>query len=92
MVQNDLIAAFEKAQTDVKTLKKRPSNEQLGLLYAYFKQATVGDVAGKRPGLLDMVGRYKYDAWKKCEQMSVDDAMAHYCDLVHHLLADPNLN
>lgn len=92
MAQNDLGAAFEKAQVEVKTLKKRPSNEQLGLLYAYFKQATIGDIVGKRPGLLDMVGRYKYDAWKKCERMTADDAMSHYCDLVSHLLADPHLN
>ncbi|MEZ4225932.1 MAG: acyl-CoA-binding protein [Polyangiaceae bacterium] len=55
---------FERAQADVKTLKKVPSNDDLLKLYGLFKQATVGDVAGKRPGMLDPKGRAKYDAWE----------------------------
>ena len=60
---SDLDAAFEQAQKDVKTLTERPSNDDLLALYSLFKQATDGDVSGKRPGMLDMVGRAKYDAW-----------------------------
>ncbi|HWU67873.1 MAG TPA: acyl-CoA-binding protein, partial [Stenotrophobium sp.] len=59
----DLKPLFEKALKDVKTLTKRPSNDDLLTLYALFKQATDGDVSGSRPGMLDMVGRAKYDAW-----------------------------
>lgn len=32
-------------------------------IYALFKQATKGDVVGSRPGMIDFVGRAKYDAW-----------------------------
>ncbi len=72
------MSAFEKAQADIKTLKSRPGNEDMLFLYAHYKQASSGDVDGKRPGMLDMVGRAKYDAWAKLEGMSQKDAEAQY--------------
>ena len=47
---------------------KRPSNDQLLDLYAFYKQATEGDVSGSRPGMLDLKGRAKYDAWAEPER------------------------
>ncbi|MGB1581359.1 MAG: acyl-CoA-binding protein, partial [Nevskiales bacterium] len=67
---SDLQAQFEQAQVDVKTLTERPSNDDLLTLYATFKQATAGDVSGKRPGMMDFVGRAKFDAWEKLKGMS----------------------
>ena len=52
-------AQFEQAQKDVKTLSKKPDNDDLLFLYAHYKQGSAGDVSGKRPGMLDMVGRAK---------------------------------
>ena len=83
---SDLQAAFEQAQVDVKTLTERPSNDDLLTLYATFKQATAGDVSGKRPGMMDMVGRAKYDAWAKLSGQSSDEAMQAYIDKVNSLL------
>jgi acyl-CoA-binding protein len=83
---SDLKSAFERAQADVKTLTERPSNDDLLALYAHFKQATDGDVSGKRPGMLDMVGRAKYDAWAGLKGMSKEDAMQKYIDKVNELL------
>jgi diazepam-binding inhibitor (GABA receptor modulating acyl-CoA-binding protein) len=82
----DLKAQFEKAQADVKTLTKRPSNDDMLFLYAHFKQASAGDVSGSRPGMMDMVGRAKYDAWAKLKGMSKDDAMKKYVAKVESLL------
>lgn len=82
----DLKADFEKAQADVKTITKRPSNDDFLFLYAYFKQANAGDVSGSRPGMMDMVGRAKYDAWSKIKGTSKDDAMKKYIDKVGSLL------
>ena len=56
---------FEDAQRRVKTLTQSPSTDHLLELYALYKQGTVGDVDGKRPGMLDLKGRAKYDAWAK---------------------------
>ena len=76
---------FEEAQAKVKTLTSRPSNDELLQLYALYKQGTVGDVSGKRPGMLDMKGRAKYDAWSKVKGKSADDAKAAYVSLVQKL-------
>lgn len=83
---SDLETKFEQAQQDVKTLTQRPSNDDLLSLYAHFKQATEGDVQGKRPGFTDMVGRAKYDAWAKLKGASQDEAKQAYIDKVNSLL------
>jgi diazepam-binding inhibitor (GABA receptor modulator, acyl-CoA-binding protein) len=82
----DLKAQFEKAQQDVNSLTKRPSNEDFLFLYSHFKQANMGDAKGDRPGMLDMVGRAKYDAWAKLKGVKADDAMKRYVDKVTALL------
>ena len=73
---------FTQAQTRVKSLSRTPSNDELLDLYALYKQATAGDVDGKRPGMLDLKGRAKYDAWAGKRGTSKDDAMTKYVDLV----------
>ena len=50
--------------------------------------ATEGDVRGERPGLLDLRGRAKYDAWTKRKGTSKDDAMKKYVVLVDKLAAE----
>jgi len=76
---------FEAAVADSKKLPERPSNDVLLQLYALYKQATDGDVEGKRPGFTDMVGRAKYDAWAAIKGKSGDEAMQEYVDLIESL-------
>ncbi len=75
------------AQERVKTLTTRPSNDTLLELYSLFKQATEGDVQGKRPGMLDLKGRAKYDAWAGRKGVAREAAMQQYVALVDRLLA-----
>ncbi len=82
----DLSAKFEDAQVRVKQLSKSPSTDDLLELYALYKQATAGDVSGSRPGMLDMKGRAKFDAWTKKKGTSKDDAMTKYVALVGRLV------
>lgn len=77
--------SFEQAQARVKTLTTRPSNETLLELYSLYKQATAGDASGKRPGMFDMVGRAKYDAWAGRKGMTKDAAMQAYIAVVDRL-------
>ena len=77
--------SFEKAAADAQNLTERPSNADLLKLYSLYKQATEGDVQGKRPGMMDIKGRAKYDAWAEVEGLSADDAMQQYVDLVESL-------
>jgi diazepam-binding inhibitor (GABA receptor modulator, acyl-CoA-binding protein) len=79
---------FNEAKARVEKLGKRPSNDQLLDLYAFYKQATEGDVSGSRPGMLDFKGRAKYDAWAGRKGLSKDDAMKKYAALVDKLAAE----
>lgn len=81
----DLKAAFEKAVAESKQLPEKPDNMTLLKIYSLYKQATEGDVEGKRPGFTDMVGRAKYDAWAELKGTSSDDAMHGYIDLIESL-------
>jgi acyl-CoA-binding protein len=82
---SDLAAKFENAQARAKKLTKTPSNDDLLELYALYKQATAGDVSGSRPGMLDLKGRAKFDAWGKKKGISKDDAMTKYVAFVDKL-------
>jgi len=70
--------AFTKAAEDVKKLTKSPDNNELLVLYGLFKQATVGDCNTSRPGMLDLKGKAKWDAWDGRKGMSTDDAEKEY--------------
>jgi acyl-CoA-binding protein len=47
-----------------------------------FKQAPQGDATGSRPGMLDVRGRAKFDAWAKHKGKTKDAAMEAYIALV----------
>lgn len=76
---------FAAAQERVKKLSRRPSNDRLLALYGLYKQASEGDVAGKRPGLLDPKGRAKHDAWESRRGTDRGAAMQAYVALVEEL-------
>nr|CAH7717888.1 unnamed protein product [Callosobruchus chinensis]CAH7751913.1 unnamed protein product [Callosobruchus chinensis] len=64
----------------------QPSNELMLRFYSYFKQATQGPCTGTRPAFWDVVGRAKYDAWKKLGDMSKEEAMAKYVNELHAIV------
>ena len=76
---------FEAAVSRSKDLTKRPSNEELLLLYALYKQATEGDVSGDRPGGFDFKAIAKYDAWAEIKGKAKTEAMQEYIQLVERL-------
>ena len=80
-----LQAAFDKAVAESKTLPEKPDNMTLLKIYALYKQASAGDVEGKRPGFTDMVARAKFDAWAALKGKSADEAMQEYIDLIESL-------
>ncbi len=82
---SELKKKFDAAVADSKKLPERPSNDVLLQIYALYKQATDGDVEGKRPGFTDMVGRVKFDAWAGLKGKGGDEAMQEYVDLIESL-------
>ncbi|KAI8149511.1 acyl CoA binding protein-domain-containing protein [Fennellomyces sp. T-0311] len=58
----------------------QPTREEKLELYAYYKQVSHGNVNTPRPGLFDMVGRAKWDAWKKLEGIDRLEARYRYTE------------
>ena len=81
----DLRQRFEASVAQSKQLPERPDNATLLKIYALYKQATDCDASGKRPGMTDMVGRFKWDAWNELKGLSSDEAMQRYIDLIEDL-------
>jgi acyl-CoA-binding protein len=82
---SDLKAEFDKAAEDVMGLADRPDDKTLLRLYGLYKQATLGNIKGKRPGFTDVKGRAKYDAWSRLRGKSTEWAMGEYVRLVAKL-------
>jgi diazepam-binding inhibitor (GABA receptor modulating acyl-CoA-binding protein) len=78
---SDLAQRFADAQARIKPVTGL-GNDVMLELYALYKQGTTGDVTGSRPGMLDLKGRAKYDAWTKHKGKSKDAAMEAYIALV----------
>jgi len=78
--------AFDDAMLRLKTLPEQGPDVLLKL-YGLYKQATVGDVQGKRPGMLDFRGQAKYDAWAAYQGLTNDAARDRYIAYVDELIA-----
>ncbi|XP_044960545.1 acyl-CoA-binding domain-containing protein 2 isoform X2 [Hordeum vulgare subsp. vulgare] len=79
---------FEEYAEKAKTLPDTTTNESKLCLYSLYKQATVGPVNTDRPGLFDLAGKAKWDAWKSVEAKSKEEAMADYITKVKQLLEE----
>lgn len=79
------IEDFASAVAAVKGFARDPGNEAKLKLYALYKQASEGDVTGKRPGFTNPVGRAKHDAWAALSGTSPENAESQYVDLVRGL-------
>ena len=86
-IVSDLATRFATAAAEVQELPEKPDNAALLRLYALYKQGSSGDVAGERPGMMNFVGRAKYDAWAGLAGMSQEDAQTAYIELVESLKA-----
>ena len=82
---SDIRNHFEAAVRDVRSLPDEPRTAELLELYALYKQATVGDVSGPRPGAFDVRARAKHDAWAKAKGLAAEEAMSRYVALVARL-------
>ena len=76
---------FAEARKKVEQLYTYMDNATIRKVYAFYKQATEGDISGKRPSVIRFRERIKFDAWSSISGMSSEDAMAAYIDLVDNL-------
>lgn len=64
------------------------SQSDLLKLYGYYKVAVLGECKGPRPGIFKIKDRLKYDAWKKCGNMSKLEAMKKYIEFAKQLVPE----
>ena len=77
---------FDSAVSEVESLRDRPSNETLLMLYSLFKQGSEGDNTKEAPeNPFDFVAKAKYEAWAALKGKSTDQAMQEYIELVEKL-------
>ena len=81
----DLKKKFDAAAASAQKFSRRPDDADMLRLYSFYKQASVGDVRGERPGAFSFVDRAKYDAWAALKGTSRDAAMTQYIELVDTL-------
>jgi diazepam-binding inhibitor (GABA receptor modulator, acyl-CoA-binding protein) len=76
---------FNIAADLVRGIVSQINDQLLAQLYGYFKQAREGNIAFSRPSILNMRGRKMWDAWKSKENMSKENAMEKYVEIVYGL-------
>ena len=85
--------AFEKVAAlvgDKNTPVARKSTRAEKLkLYGLYKQASVGSDRPARPGVFNVDGRMKWDAWAAEEKLSKEEARQGYVDLAKELIGKP---
>lgn len=84
--QESLDREFEEVVKKVQdpNLEKVQLDDQTRLkFYAYYKQATQGDIQTSRPFMFQFVERQKWDAWNNVKQMDQNVAKQAYINLFH---------
>lgn len=73
--------AFERAiEVNQLKLAALATDAEKSEMYGLFKQAKLGDATGERPGMLDFVGRAKWDSWSALKGTPREEAMASYTE------------
>ncbi|KAF9008781.1 acyl CoA binding protein-domain-containing protein [Cyathus striatus] len=91
MASHELIdAQFDRAVEIVQSLPKtgpiQTDYEEKLTMYSLYKQATVGNVKSPRPGIWDMLGRAKWDAWAKHKDLDPYEAKWLYVEALLKVL------
>ncbi|KAI8092493.1 acyl CoA binding protein-domain-containing protein [Halteromyces radiatus] len=66
----------------------QPNKEQKLELYALYKQVSHGNIDTQRPGIFDVVGRAKWDAWAKLQGLPTLEAKHRYVETLLRVCAE----
>jgi acyl-CoA-binding protein len=86
MAKKDLDIRFEKAVEIASKMSQSslPQDVQLRL-YAYYKQATFGNLDSSKDSNFDLRNAFKTNAWLQISHLSVDEAKELYIESIHLL-------
>jgi len=74
------------AAETVKKLSEKPNNDELKVLYGFYKQAVVGDCNTDKPGMFDFKEKAKWESWNSNKGMSKYNAEVQYITYVNQLI------
>ena len=80
---------FEKAAEAIKKSSEhnaKLSDDELKEIYSLYKQGTVGDNTTEKPGMLDLKGKAKWEAWNGQKGKSKEQAQKEYVERAKALL------
>ncbi|KAG9296817.1 hypothetical protein G9A89_002214 [Geosiphon pyriformis] len=79
VLTTQFVSAFEYISNITST---KLSNDVKLKLYAYYKSSTIGPCNTSKPSLFEFTARAKWEAWKETGEMSQEEAMTRYIDIV----------
>ncbi len=87
MAEKDLDTQFKEAVeiASEMTQSSLPQDVQLRL-YAFYKQATFGNVEYNNPGSFDLRNAFKINAWMQISHISADEAKQNYIEIINSLI------
>lgn len=77
---------FKLYSEKVKSLKNKPPDSTLLILYGLYKQSTIGDCNTNRPGMFNYREKAKWDAWNNYKGKTKDEAKLKYIAKVKNLI------
>ena len=82
----DLFARAQEVVNEFGQSGQKITNDQALEIYAFFKQGTTGDVNTSRPGMFDLKGKAKWDAWNAIKGLSQEEARGRYVQTARSVL------
>ena len=77
---------FNASAEEVKNkINKTLSDDELKEIYALFKQGTMGDITKDKPGMMDVQGSAKWEAWNSKKGMDQEEAKTKYIELANEM-------
>ena len=77
---------FNASAEEVKNkINKTLSDDELKEIYALFKQGTMGDITKDKPGMMDVKGGAKWEAWNSKKGMDQEEAKSKYIELANEM-------
>eukprot|EP00164_Ancoracysta_twista_P001474 GFYU01001923.1.p1 GENE.GFYU01001923.1~~GFYU01001923.1.p1 ORF type:complete len:427 (-),score=127.09 GFYU01001923.1:143-1423(-) len=86
-LQSDFETAVSRSKD---TSAPRPDNNTMLQVYALYKQATSGPNTTDKPGMMDFVGKAKWQAWSDLKDMDKETAMKEYIGKINDIQGPPD--
>jgi len=87
-IEKTIVELYDIAVATSKTLKQKPTDQELLTMYGMFKYVKEGNAAGDAPSIIwNMSGNYKWHEWKKYDNFEVDAVRTSYIAFVNTLVA-----